>query len=325
MEVDPISQLAEWSTDSVPQRGAFDAWSDKMPELHLDWALTCPSREEFSAHIRYRRLSDTVLAEFRGGEFRGSRTRRSEPSGDERMIGILLNLSGRLVCHYAGDGLVLEANQMLVWDSELAYGFEGVEPHHELSLMLPRDRAPEALASIAAQTNTVTSVARGSGLVAVAAEQLKATSRELDGISDGGLHIAVQAFLDILDAGLANPADHAMTSPRAALLAQVRRYIEDNLDDPGLCASSIASAHSISVRTLHLLFADTGTTVSRSIRQRRLDICYRELSRARSGKTVTDVAFRWGFTDTAHFSRLFKQAYGVTPSSVNSRPQSEAS
>jgi AraC-like DNA-binding protein len=318
MEVDPISQLAEWSTDSVPQRGAFDAWSEKMPELHLDWALTCPSRDDFSAHIRYRRLNEITFAEFSGGEYRGSRTRRAEPSGDERMVGILLNLSGRLVCHYAGDDLVLEANQLLVWDSELAYGFDGVEPHHELSLMLPRDRVPEALAAIAAQTKTPSCVAPGSGLVAVAAEQLKATSRELDNIGDAGLHIAFQAFLDTLDAGLATAADQPMTTARAALLSQVRRHIEDNLDDPGLCASSIASAHSISVRTLHLLFADTGTTVSRSIRQRRLDVCHRELSRARQGQTVTDVAFRWGFTDTAHFSRLFKQAYGVTPSSVNS-------
>jgi AraC-like DNA-binding protein len=322
--VDPITQLAEWSTASVPQRGAFDAWSDKMPELHLDWALSCPSRDEFSAHVRYRRLNDITFAEFRGGEYRGSRTRRNQPFGDERMIGILLNLSGRLVCQYAGDDLVLEPNQMLVWDSELADGFDGVEPHHELSLMLPRDRVPKALATIAAQANTVTSMAAGSGLVAVAAELLKATSRELDAISDAGLHIAYQAFLDTLDAGLATPADQPMTTARAALLAQVRRYIEDNLDDPGLCTSSIASAHCISVRTLHLLFADTGTTVSRSIRQRRLDVCYRELSRARPGMTVTDVAFRWGFNDTAHFSRLFKQAYGVTPSSVNFRQQPEA-
>jgi AraC-like DNA-binding protein len=115
---------------------------------------------------------------------------------------------------------------------------------------------------------------------------------------------------------LAAPIDHAMSAARAGLLVRVRGYIEDHLDDPGLCASSIADAHAISVRTLHLLFADTGTTVSRLIRQRRLDVCYRELSRGRRGKTVTDVAFRWGFIDAAHFSRSFKQAFGITPSSL---------
>jgi len=306
---------AAWSTESVPQSGAFDAWSEKMPELHLQWALSCPRREKFSAFVRYRRLDGMTIAEFRGGEYGGIRSPRSR-TDDERMIGVLLNRSGRLICSYAGDDLVLEPNQLLVWDSELAYGFEGVEPHHELSVMLPQSRVPETLGAIAARSGTVTLVKPGSGLVAVAAEQLTAITREMDAISDAGLQIACQAFFDTLDAALASPGDRVMTSARAALLARVRRYIEDNLDDPGMCASSLANAHAISVRTLHLLFADTGTTVSRSIRQRRLDVCYRELSRARPGKTVTDVAFRWGFSDTAHFSRLFKQAYSVTPSSV---------
>lgn len=310
-----MSEMTVWSTDSVPQRGAFDAWSHKMPELHLPWALSCPHREQFSASVRYRRLDDITLAEFRGGQYRGNRS-AGRSSEDQRMIGVLLNLSGRLVCRYAGDDLVLEADQILVWDSELADGFEGVEPHHELSVMLPRARVPEALGAVAAQNSAVTSVKPGSGLVAVAAAQLKAISRELDALSDAGLQIACQAFFDTLDAALATPGDRAIASARAGLLGQVRRFIEDNLDDPALSASSIARAHAISVRTLHLLFADTGTTVSRSIRQRRLDVCYRELSRARPGKTVTDVASRWGFVDSAHFSRLFKQAYGVTPSSV---------
>jgi len=80
--------------------------------------------------------------------------------------------------------------------------------------------------------------------------------------------------------------------------------------------STIAAAHGISVRTLQQLFSDAGTTVSSWIRERRLKACYRELSGADRFDTVTEVAFRWGFNDAAHFSRRFKQAFGVTPSSV---------
>jgi AraC-like DNA-binding protein len=79
------------------------------------------------------------------------------------------------------------------------------------------------------------------------------------------------------------------------------------------------------VRSLHLLFADTGTTVSRWIRDRRLKICYRELSRAGHKDTVTNVAFRWGFNDSAHFSRTFKEAFGVTPSSIRTGTKSRCS
>ena len=70
------------------------------------------------------------------------------------------------------------------------------------------------------------------------------------------------------------------------------------------------------VRTLQQLFSDAGTTVSSWIRERRLKACYRALSSADLSETVTEVAFRWGFNDAAHFSRRFKEAFGVTPSSV---------
>ena len=31
---------------------------------------------------------------------------------------------------------------------------------------------------------------------------------------------------------------------------------------------------------------------------------------------MTDIAFRWGFCDAAHFSRVFKREFGATPSEV---------
>jgi AraC-like DNA-binding protein len=31
---------------------------------------------------------------------------------------------------------------------------------------------------------------------------------------------------------------------------------------------------------------------------------------------VTEIAFRWGFKDSAHFSRSFKREFGISPSEV---------
>ena len=35
-----------------------------------------------------------------------------------------------------------------------------------------------------------------------------------------------------------------------------------------------------------------------------------------NGGSVTDIAFRWGFCDAAHFSRVFKREFGATPSEI---------
>ncbi|MFD4603816.1 helix-turn-helix domain-containing protein [Streptomyces sp. NPDC058464] len=291
-----------------------------MPELHLAWALTFPEREPFRAEVRYRRLDGLTVAEFRGGRFAGRRADDVAPGGGEPLVGVLFNLSGRVMCRYAGSQMAVGPDELLLWDSDLAHGFEAVEPHHELSLLLPRERVPQGLAEAAARASGVVPAGAGAGLAAIAGAQLRAVVRELEHLSDVGLAFACQSLFDTLDAALA-PAVEPSPSPgaRAALLVRTRRYVEEHLDDPGLSASSIAEALDVSVRTLHLAFAGTGTTVGRSIRERRLRVCYRQLVRGAGNATVTDVAFQWGFNDTAHFSRVFKQAFGVTPSSVLAR------
>ncbi|MFE7654744.1 helix-turn-helix domain-containing protein [Streptomyces bottropensis] len=307
-----------WSTKGLPTAAVRDAWSQKMSELHLAWSLSFPRRERFDAAVRYRRLDGLTVSDFRGGRYVG---RRGTAMAGGPQIGVLINLSGRMVCRHGDKELLVGPDELVLWDSEMAHGFDAVEPRHELSLLLPRDRVPQGLAAAAARGLGAVSVAAGSGLAAIAADQLRAITRELDSLSDAGLAIASQSFFDTLDSALAPLTNAHAASPtaREALLLRVRRYIEDHLDDPDLCASSVAEAHDISVRTLHVAFGATGTTVGRFIRERRLRVCYRELAQAHGGTTVTDVAFRWGFNDVAHFSRVFKQAYGVTPSSVVAR------
>ncbi|GGV94351.1 hypothetical protein GCM10015535_59680 [Streptomyces gelaticus] len=96
---------------------------------------------------------------------------------------------------------------------------------------------------------------------------------------------------------------------------EVCAYVDRHLEDPELGPDTIAAAHNISVRSLHKLFAGEGITVSRLIQRRRLQECARDLARGDNGeRTVSGVARRWGFSDPAHFSRLFRTAYGMSPS-----------
>ncbi|SFY49474.1 Transcriptional activator NphR [Streptomyces sp. F-1] len=95
------------------------------------------------------------------------------------------------------------------------------------------------------------------------------------------------------------------------MLVRIQSHIEDHLTDPDLSPESIARAHHISVRYLHKLFQAGGTTVGAWIRQRRLDACRAELRRQR--RTVASVAHTWGFVSPSHFSRLFRQTYGLSP------------
>jgi AraC-like DNA-binding protein len=102
-----------------------------------------------------------------------------------------------------------------------------------------------------------------------------------------------------------------------ALVRRILDYIDDHLSQPDLNPAQIAAAHFISVRHLHGLFSDRGTTVSTLIRTRRLDRSYEDLvNPLYASRSVTTIALDNGFVDAAHFSRTFRSHFGVPPSTV---------
>src|SRR6185437_7198589 len=95
---------------------------------------------------------------------------------------------------------------------------------------------------------------------------------------------------------------------------RVHSFIEQHLGEEDLSPGLVAAAHHVSVRYLHRLFEAEDTTVAAWIRRRRLDRCRRDLADpALSALPVSTVAAKWGITDPAHFSRLFRSAYGLPP------------
>ncbi len=103
-------------------------------------------------------------------------------------------------------------------------------------------------------------------------------------------------------------------SSRDAALARIKSYILANLSNPGLTTTLIANQCNVSVRHLHSLFAGTGQTVANWVKEQRLQKC-REALRNQDllDKTITEIAFTWGFNDASHFSRSYKWRYGISP------------
>jgi AraC-like DNA-binding protein len=86
------------------------------------------------------------------------------------------------------------------------------------------------------------------------------------------------------------------------------------LNDPDLTPTRIAEACKMTPRYLHHLFSDQDETVARYILRRRLEACSRALqSGAQRGRTVTAIAFDYGFNSPTHFGRVFRAKYNVTP------------
>jgi AraC-like DNA-binding protein len=101
-----------------------------------------------------------------------------------------------------------------------------------------------------------------------------------------------------------------------AMYVRAQGFIREHLRDPDLSIDQISAALGCTKRYLHMLFSDRGMTVSDYIWNARLQHCRHELE-THGGKTITDVAFSWGFSSSSHFSRVFRKYFGVVPSSIH--------
>jgi AraC family transcriptional activator of tynA and feaB len=78
---------------------------------------------------------------------------------------------------------------------------------------------------------------------------------------------------------------------------------------------SVAAAAGVSLRYANAALADENTSISRVIQERRLARCKKALEDpAQAHRTVSDIAYSWGFSDMTHFGRKFREAFGRLPS-----------
>ncbi|SEQ99371.1 helix-turn-helix domain-containing protein [Streptomyces radiopugnans] len=124
--------------------------------------------------------------------------------------------------------------------------------------------------------------------------------------------------LDLATAVLAHHLDDEATvpsrSPRHVLFLRMTAFIDRHLHQPDLDPAAVAAAHQISLRYLHRVFQEHGTSVGAYIRQRCLDRCRRDLADpGLRHLTVHAIGARWAFARPADFSRAFRAATGMPP------------
>ncbi|QCO54515.1 helix-turn-helix domain-containing protein [Pseudorhodobacter turbinis] len=103
------------------------------------------------------------------------------------------------------------------------------------------------------------------------------------------------------------------TAVRAGHLRRAEHIIRQNLANQNLSPDFVADACGISKRYLHELFSDTNKTVSQFIREKRL-LAARDAITTNHSLAMAEIAYCFGFSDQAQFSRLFKAQFAATPS-----------
>lgn len=305
--------LQRWSTESELAAHAIDAWSEKLSENFLPWTLSETPRAPFSARIKSVASEDFTLIHCSCDENRGYRGRREIAASSQALFGVLCVLEGREVLRIGDQQVVLQAGNFLIWDSldTMEYALAG-GPMEKATIMVPQDKLLEAVPNLRALVGK--RMGERIGIESIFADHLRSLTRSMDYLDTSQLAAVSGSTIDLL-ARTTHARLIGETDPKLLLLARVQRIIIDNLRDPELSPAKVARISNISLRYLHAVFEQSGTTVGRWIKDQRLKQCRRELMvPSEMRRSLTEIAMIWGFRDLSHFSHSFREKYGLSPS-----------
>ena len=321
----PASALAESNSAYEPERwrvrGAtpvrrLQEWSDILAATHIGFDVRASEHtpDRFDGAVTRRRIGDLRLVDCATSPFTGHRS-AALVEGDDgaEIFGFQFVCKGVELVRERGRELALERGDVVLWDSEQPVEVAIIEPFYKRTLVFPRDQAL-AVCPRLGELDALPPLA-GSGPARLLIRYMNALAAELPQLEPAAAAGAANAAVELLRAAVEPSVPTGRSATRAAMRAEVRRYVRSHLQDPMLGPASIARTYAMSVRALHALFEDADTSVAGLVRSERLARCLEDLQRANGG-SVTEIAFRWGFCDAAHFSRVFKREYGATPSEL---------
>lgn len=315
-----VAAVSRWSAAQLAPRRRFEAWCEVVSATHLPFAIE-PARGAGEdalggAEMAWQALSATNLIACLCGPCHGQRAERELSRQGETFYGVLYIHRGQELVRQAGREAHLRAGHFLLWDSTRPLEFRVPGRLAKLTLLIPQ-RELEAHLPDAAEL-VATPIDGRSGPGALFATHLRALSRSAAAVPASG-HAAVQrATLELLATALAPYRRSGAAPHRLTTLARVQDHILTRLQDPALTPEAVAAAFGISLRHLHRLFSAGELTLERWIRHQRLLRCREELE-TRPEAAISQVAFRWGFNDAAHFSRAFRALFGESPRDCRKR------
>lgn len=301
---------------NVAVRDRFGLWQDMVSANVLGQDIEYKSADGFLyGSVKTAELTDLLMAHVccsRGQIVSRSKAQIKKTPDD---IAILcLQVAGSAVLSAGNRQMRLAAGNWTLCDCRKIYTWYFSDYHGQLVLKIPKKKLygrlnmPELVHGHVMSSNTGVGKITWSFLNAMWQELADSAQNLNPRFEDITLELVSAAINEYM----CIPKEISLSG--AVRLLEVKAYIHANLKDPCLYVESIAHALKISPRYLHLLFKHEQTTIAQYIRDLRLEKCARDLKDPHlSRRSITEIAYAWGFNSHANFSKLFRKHYHMSP------------
>ncbi len=304
-----------FSTADVHPRDRFDYWHDVACRNIVNHDSEPDCRQNFRAELQSGVLANIDLILFENSPMTIQHTARQATRLNADELFICRQMAGALAVEQDGREIVLEGDGITLIDPRRPYSAKSFVGSRILVLKIPR----RLLEARVGNTRLLTACSiRPSGPDSkLAAAFLAMLPTHAAGLSPMTDEIAENQALDLIAISLAKATEGRtprVSYARSMVLMKVRTAIEARLTDPALDPETVAAAAGVAKRYANSVLAEHGTSITQFIQSRRLERCRVALEDPlQTHRTVSEIAYGWGFSDMTHFGRKFKLTYGASP------------
>ncbi|MGJ7545099.1 helix-turn-helix domain-containing protein [Variovorax sp. LT1R16] len=322
MSARAASSPLHFDTAALPQRDRFAFWAEELGAKVGYADYDSPERQTFSQQLTIIEVAGLSLMRASGSAVD---IHRSVPSGlkeaDVYPLHLLLKIGGgATLCEQRGRSTIVQPDECVLIDSDQPLRLRSTERTDSWIIGLSRPliahwlRPAADLAALPLQAHRGWAGALSGYLRALQADQVQ----QIRGPFEQELvaqHVMSMLSFALSEAG-AMPDLQSATAGDRALHARMCDWIREHYADPTLSAQKMADRFQVSLRHVHKVFAvaSRGATFLATVQRQRLDEATRLLRTADvTGLYVAQIAYRCGFSDPAHFGRVFRARYGCSP------------
>jgi len=307
-----MAQLARFTTEDIAPRDRLACWDAKI------WSSVAPFRTlagqgSFSGTARFGLLGSLHLLHIAATAHRLERPAEVAQCGRNGLIQLIVQRRGSASLSQAGRQLVLNPGMWSICDADRPFAMTSAEDSEQLIVLLPRDR-------LAIGSGLTAHIIRGfgdtSGTNRLLPGYLNSLFDEIGAVDESNCGELADMAAQLVRLALFEACHAARPiSMRETTCLRVKDYVRRNVRDPALSIERVAGAFGCTKRHLHKVFVGEDTTLSQFIWSERLERSREALSAQRLARhSITEIAFMWGFNNSAHFSKTFKEKFGLPPS-----------
>ena len=304
------------STEDVTEKKRLEYWIDMICDEFVQLDCSTEQKTDFKGDLRGCELHDIRVSEVSASRQHVTRSKKQIAKSTEREFLLSLQMENPGIVNQDGRSAELYPGDFALYDSTRPYALHFDRPFRQIVLQIPYDSLAEQF--LGPENITARRVSAQTAVGALTSQFIRSVAGRLDDLSPQEHQVINQHIIELIVLTMSSMSSlrdlDGKSIPRTIMLERIKQYIEINIRHPQLSPALVARHHHISERYQRMLFASTGTTISRFILNMRLELCREALDNHElRDYSISQIAFGYGFNDAAHFSRKFKERYGDSP------------